>query len=166
MSVISVDKDFDRLTLTLVAHFDAPIERVWQLWADPRQLERWWGPPSHPATVEEHDLTPGGKVTYFMTGPEGDTPRGWWRILSVDPPKGLEFEDGFADESGQPDPNMPVMTIRVTLDQQPGGTRMAVTTRFPSLEAMEQLLAMGMEEGMRQAMGQIDEVLTTPVPAS
>ena len=37
MTVTSVDKDFDDLTLTLVADFDAPIERVWQLWADPRQ---------------------------------------------------------------------------------------------------------------------------------
>src|SRR5258707_15427624 len=44
MSVISVVKDFDSLSLILVAGFDAPIERVWQLWADPRQLERWWGP--------------------------------------------------------------------------------------------------------------------------
>ena len=37
MSVTSVDKDFDSLTLTLVADFDAPIERVWQLWADPAE---------------------------------------------------------------------------------------------------------------------------------
>jgi uncharacterized protein YndB with AHSA1/START domain len=51
MSVTSIEKDYDRLTLTLVADFDAPIERVWQLWADPRQLERWWGPPSHRATA-------------------------------------------------------------------------------------------------------------------
>jgi uncharacterized protein YndB with AHSA1/START domain len=43
MSVVSVQKDFDSLSLILVAEFDAPIERVWQLWADPRQLERWWG---------------------------------------------------------------------------------------------------------------------------
>jgi hypothetical protein len=39
----SLDKYLDNLSLTLVADFDAPIERVWQLWADPRQLERWWG---------------------------------------------------------------------------------------------------------------------------
>ncbi|MGH2477491.1 MAG: SRPBCC family protein, partial [Candidatus Limnocylindrales bacterium] len=89
MSVISVDKDFDSLTLTLVAEFDAPIERVWQLWADPRKLERWWGPPSYPATVESHDLTAGGEVTYFMAGPAGETSRGWWRVTSVDPPKSL-----------------------------------------------------------------------------
>ena len=64
MSVIRVDKDFERLSLILVAEFDAPIER-----ADPRQLERWWGPPTHPATVEKHGLSAGGEVTYVMTGP-------------------------------------------------------------------------------------------------
>ena len=80
MSVVSVEKDFDSLSLTLVADFDAPIERVWQLWADPRQLERWWGPPTHPATVEKHDLAAGGEVTYVMTGPEGEQSRGWWRV--------------------------------------------------------------------------------------
>ena len=69
MSVIRVEKDFDNLSLILVAEFDAPIERVWQLWADPRQLERWWGPPTHPATVEKHHLAAGGEVAYFMTGP-------------------------------------------------------------------------------------------------
>ena len=58
MTVTSLDKDLDNLRLTLVADFDAPIERVWQLWADPRQLERWWGPPGYPATVKQHDLTP------------------------------------------------------------------------------------------------------------
>jgi uncharacterized protein YndB with AHSA1/START domain len=62
MSVIRVEKDFDNLSLILVAEFDAPIERVWQLWADPRQLERWWGPPTHPATVEKHHLVAGGEV--------------------------------------------------------------------------------------------------------
>ena len=89
MSIVSVEKDFERLALVLVADFDAAIERVWELWADPRQLERWWGPPTHPATVVKHDLTAGGEVTYFMTGPGGEQTRGWWRITSVAPPASL-----------------------------------------------------------------------------
>ena len=72
MTVISVVKDADARTLTITARFDAPIGRVWQVWSDPRQLERWWGPPAYPATVPEHDLAPGGTVAYFMTGPEGE----------------------------------------------------------------------------------------------
>ena len=115
MTVTSVDKDLDNLSLTLVADFDAPIERVWQLWADPRQLERWWGPPTYPATVEGHDLTPGGEVSYFMTGPEGEKFRGWWRVTSVDPPTSLEFIDGFADQDGAPNADMPTTTVQMRL---------------------------------------------------
>jgi hypothetical protein len=36
---------------------------------------------------------------------------------------------------------------------------MTIENLFPSTEAMEQVLAMGMEEGMTQAVGQIDAIL-------
>ena len=159
MSITSLDKDFDTLTLTLVAHFDAPTERVWQLWADPRQLERWWGPPTYPSTFEQHDLSPGGAVTYFMTGPEGERHHGWWRITSVDPAASLEFTDGFADENGVPSADMPTTTVRVLLTEHDGGTRMELRSTFASREQMEQLDAMGMAEGLRQSVGQMDALL-------
>ncbi|MEU0809554.1 SRPBCC domain-containing protein [Streptomyces sp. NPDC005970] len=159
MSVTSVDRDLDNLTLTLIADFTAPVEQVWQLWADPRQLERWWGPPSHPATMEQHDLTPGGDVTYFMTGPEGDKHHGWWRITSVNPPTSLEFTDGFADSEGKPAADMPITTVRMRLTERDGGTRMELHSVYDSREQMEQLLNMGMSEGLRQAVGQMDALL-------
>jgi uncharacterized protein YndB with AHSA1/START domain len=159
MSVISVDKDFDRLTLTLVAEFDAPVERVWQLWGDPRQLERWWGPPSHPATVERHDLVPGGDVTYFMTGPEGEKHRGWWRVTSVDPPKSLEFTDGFADQDGTPVADMATTTVQVQLSEREGGTRMVLRSVFDSRDHMEQVVNIGAPEVLRESVGQMDALL-------
>jgi uncharacterized protein YndB with AHSA1/START domain len=159
MTITSLDKDVEHLTLTLVADFTAPVERVWRLWADPRQLERWWGPPSYPATVEEHDLTPGGDVTYFMTGPDGDKYRGWWRITSVDAPTSLEFTDGFADQDGAPNTAMPTMAVPVRLSEHGGGTRMEMRSVFDSAEQMEQLADMGMVEGLRQAVGQMDGLL-------
>src|SRR5690606_33776589 len=159
MTVTSVDKDLDHLTLTLIADFSAPVEQVWQLWADPRRLERGWGPPSYPATFEEHDLTPGGEVRYFMTGPEGEKFGGWWRITSVTAPTALEFTDGFCDDEGKPNPEMPVTTMRMTLTERDGGTRMELRSVFDSREQMEQLAAMGMVEGLRAAVGQMDDVL-------
>jgi uncharacterized protein YndB with AHSA1/START domain len=164
MTVTSVHKDPEAKTMTINSEFDAPIARVWQLWENPRLLERWWGPPTYPATFVDHDLTPGSIVTYFMTGPDGDKPRGWWRVLEVESPRRLAFEDGFADDAGNPNDEMPTMIIRVSLDEQPGGaTAMAVETTFPSLEAMEQLVSMGMEEGMAAALGQIDALLRSEV---
>ncbi len=164
MTVTNVHKDAESLTLTITAEFEASASRVWQLWEDPRQLERWWGPPTYPATFVDHDLTPGGDVTYYMTGPEGDQPRGWWRVVKVDKPHSLEFEDGFADKDGKPIDDMPTIKISVSIDEVDSGrTRMVIEDRFTSLEAMEQLVEMGMEEGMTLALGQIDELLAEDV---
>ena len=164
MTVTNVHKDPEHLTFFITAEFDVPTERVWRLWADPRQLERWWGPPTYPATFVEHDLTPGGTVTYYMTGPEGDQHYGWWRVLTVEAPNRLEFEDGFADDAGNPISEMPTMMATVTIDAtESGATRMTISSIFPSLEAMEKLVEMGMEEGMAQAIGQIDTLLAETV---
>jgi uncharacterized protein YndB with AHSA1/START domain len=160
MSVTEVRKDTTKLTMTMVSEWNAPVEKVWQLWADPRKLERWWGPPTYPATVVEHDLRPGGRVAYFMTGPDGDRHAGWWRVISVDERKRLELQDGFADADGIPNDSMPTTMFTVTFDElAEGRTAMTIESRFPSGEAMAQLTAMGMDEGMRAAMSQIDAIL-------
>jgi len=116
MTVTNVQKDTDKLTLDLTAEFDATPERVWQLWADPRQLERWWGPPTYPATFTKHDLAPGSRVEYYMTGPEGDTPHGYWDIVESEPPRYLNIRDGFANEDGTNNDEMPgpgVQEVRI-----------------------------------------------------
>ena len=160
MTVTAVRKDPQALTMTIDAEFDASPERVWQLWADPRQLERWWGPPTYPATFTKHDLKPGARVEYHMTGPEGDQPRGYWDVQEVDPPHSLVVHDGFANEDGSPNTEMPTGEMRVSIEELGAGrTRMSIVSIFPSTEAMEQLLAMGQEEGMTQAVGQIDAIL-------
>jgi uncharacterized protein YndB with AHSA1/START domain len=107
MTVTAVRKDPRALTMTIAAEFDASPERVWQLWADPRQLERWWGPPTYPATFIRHDLAPGSRVEYHMTGPEGDQPHGYWDIVEVNPPRSLVFRDGFANDNGSPNTDLP-----------------------------------------------------------
>ena len=160
MTVTDIQKDVEALTLTVTAEYDVTADRAWQLWADPRQLERWWGPPTFPATVVDHDLRTGGRVGYFMTGPEGDRPHGGWDVLEVDAPRRLVVRDFFADENGVPLEGMPVGGMRVEIaDRDGGGVVVTVVSTFASQEALEQLLAMGMEEGLREAMGQIDAIL-------
>ncbi|MFI6828962.1 SRPBCC domain-containing protein [Kribbella sp. NPDC050241] len=159
MSVTSVDKDFDALTLTLVADFAASVEQVWELWADPRKLERWWGPPTYPATVIEHDLTPGGEVFYYMTSPEGEKFHGRWQIVAVDPPAAMEFVDSFADSEGNPAAGMPATTTHLHLGAYDGGTRMELRAAFGTREQMDQLIQMGMDTGLEQGVSQMDALL-------
>jgi uncharacterized protein YndB with AHSA1/START domain len=162
MSVTSVAKDAERLTMTVRAEYDVTAERAWALWNDPRQLERWWGPPTYPATFVDHDLVDGGAVSYFMTSPEGERFHGWWRVIEVEPPRHLVVEDGFSGADGRPNPDMPTTLMSVRIDDRPGGgVDVTIESTFASVEAMEQLLAMGMEEGLRAAMGQIDGILAS-----
>lgn len=161
MPITRVDKDLDAHTMTVVAEYDAPVERVWQLYADPRQLERFWGPPTWPATVVDHDLRPGDRVTYVMTGPEGEKSAGYWDVLEVEAPRRFVVNDGFADDTGQPNPDLPTTRMELELGERAGGGAiMTVLSTFASTDAMKQMIEMGMEEGMREAMGQIDGILT------
>ena len=159
MTVTTVDKDLDARTLTIVAEFDAPVERVWELWADPRKLERWWGPPGYPATFERHELEPGGTVTYFMTSPEGERFHGVWRVVAVDPPRSLDVEDSFADADGNVNPDLPTGQMRMRLTEEDGGTRMELVSIHATVEDLQKVLDMGQAEGMRQAIDQMDAIL-------
>jgi len=160
MTVTAVEKDPEALTLVLTAEFDAPPELIWDLWADPRKLERWWGPPTYPATFTAHDLAPGSRVEYHMTGPSGDQPRGYWDIVEVDPPSRLVFQDGFANDDGTPNDEMPRNEVVATIEPiDAGRTRMSIAAHFPSTEAMQMQVAMGMVEGLTEAIGQIDAIL-------
>lgn len=159
MTVVSVSNDVEALSFSIVSEFDADVKRVWQVWEDPRQLERWWGPPTWPATFETHEFTVGGKAAYYMTGPDGTKARGWWRFTAINSPDRLEFDDGFADEHGEPVDHLGVTHASVKLESLQNRTRMTITSAFDSEEQMQKMIEMGMEEGMGLAAGQIDAVL-------
>ncbi len=160
MPVTSVSSDANALTLTIVGDYPVPVERLWQAYADPRQLERFWGPETWPATFTRHDMEVGGRSEYYMTGPDGTTARGWWRFVAVEPARRIELEDGFAHEDGRPNEKMPTMRMVFTFERTPKGSRFTGVTTFPSVEAMEEMVKMGMVDGMRSALGQMDAVLT------
>lgn len=159
MPVTDITKDIDSRTITITAHFAAPVERVWALYADPRQLEKVWGPPSHPATFVEHALEPGGRMSYYMTGPEGERFGGWWEVTAVDEPRSFSFRDGFADADLNPVPDMPVSENVYAFEAADGGTRAVFTSTYATAEALQQVVDMGVEEGATGAINQIDAFL-------
>jgi len=160
MSLTRVEKDPEALTMTVTADLDATVERAWQLWADPHQFEKWWGPPGYPATVVDHDLRAGGRITFFMTAPEGDRHDSTWEVIAADPPHRLELRDADVDDDGRPNDGNAMTAMVITFDpSDAGGTVMAIRTHFDSVAGMEQVLAMGIEEGMRLVLSQIDTVL-------
>lgn len=168
MAEINSVTDVEALTLTVTAEFAATtVERLWQLWADREQLQRWWGPPDYPATFTRHDFSVPGTSIYFMQGPEGIVGYGWWHFHEISAPARLRIEDGFGDAEGNPDPQMPESgEMVVDFEETGAGARFSIRSRFTSLEQLEELMQMGQEEGMVQALGQIDAILAEGAPVA
>ena len=154
MPLTCVTKDAAKLTLTVVADYPVSQQRPWDAFADPRQLERFWGPPFAPATFTRHEMKVGGRAEYFLTLPKGEKWSGSWKFTAVNPISSFEAKDG---EDNAEDPNMP-SSMKFTFEATPTGSRMTCVTQFPSVEAMEQS-ASAMEEGLRAAMPQLDALL-------
>jgi len=159
MPITSVEKDLDQLTITITADFTVPVRRLWDAYTDPRQVERFWGPPTYPATFLRHDAAAGGRSVYKMTGPEGDEHYGRWDWTSVDAPRTFEVDDTFADENGEINTDLPSTRMVFAFEETSNGSRLVTTSHFDSLEQLEQLLEMGMLDGTKEAMTQIDDVL-------
>jgi uncharacterized protein YndB with AHSA1/START domain len=159
MPITSVEKDLDALTMTVVADFAVPRQRVWEAYTDPRQIEKFWGPVEWPATFTRHDVFVGGRSDYVMTGPDGERSAGFWEFLAVDDGTFFEVRDGFAGDDGEENTDMPSMRMTFSFEDTDDGSRLVTTTYFGTLDQLEQLIGMGMEEGMSSAMGQIDDVL-------
>jgi uncharacterized protein YndB with AHSA1/START domain len=159
MPITTVQSDAESLTLTVVGEYPVPVERLWEAYADPRQLEKFWGPETWPATFTRHDMCGGGRSQYYMTGPDGTRAHGWWRFLRVEPCRVIEVEDGFADEDGRPNDALPTTRAVFTFEGTATGSRFTCVSYFASLEAMERLVEMGVVEGLQSALGQLDDVL-------
>ena len=71
----------------------------------------------------EHDLAPGGTISYVMTGPDGERHGGWFGVRAADPPHTLELDAGFADAECNPIPDGPTAVIRVALTELAGAPR-------------------------------------------
>jgi uncharacterized protein YndB with AHSA1/START domain len=163
MTVISTITNPEALTLTVSAEFAASPQEVWEVWENPRQLERWWGPPSYPATFTRHDFMVGGESRYYMTGPDGDEPKGFWRMSVIDEPRRLEFANGLAGDDGEPRADLEPMAALVTIESIDERTHMTVKSTFTDEAQMKLLIDMGMAEGMTQAVRQMDGVLSSKV---
>jgi uncharacterized protein YndB with AHSA1/START domain len=160
MTVCSVDKDADAKTMVITAEFTAPIAKVWQLWADPRLLERWWGPPGSPMTFEHDGLTPGGTIAYSMAGgDEDDRFDGIWSVVEVHAPTRLVIEDAVVEDDGTPSDGNSMTHMEIDIEAAGDKTRMILTTHFDTLEGMEQAIATGVADGMKACMARIDALL-------
>jgi uncharacterized protein YndB with AHSA1/START domain len=164
---VSTSVDTQNLTLTVSTELSATPERAWQLWADPRQFERWWGAPGYPAQVHSLDLRTGGKIEYHLSGPDGDTPTNIWDVVEADPPRRIVVRDAIVDDNDVPVDEGP-SSFTITLEPiADGHTRMSIVSKFPSEASLEMSLKMDMDKMFEWSFSQMEAVLAeSPTPVA
>ena len=166
MGQMNVTKDAENKTLIFEQVFEAPLERIWAAWTTAEQIALWWGPKGWKTTVKEFDFRVGGHLLYSMTceDPEqkdfyGRTEWAKSAYDAIDAKNSFDYRDYFTDENGTVNEAMPTMNIRMEFYQVPEGTRVVSKTVFPTPEAYEQTVAMGVVEGVGQTWGRLVELL-------
>jgi uncharacterized protein YndB with AHSA1/START domain len=104
-----------RASLSITRTFPAPVERVWQALADPREMVCWLGPAAWPATAVEADVRVGGRWRACLTARDGhDVLRQSGRYLDVDPPLLLRFTFRWEGTNHEDGPGLDtVVTVRL-----------------------------------------------------
>ncbi|MDO5647563.1 SRPBCC family protein [Paracoccus sp. (in: a-proteobacteria)] len=138
---------------------DAPRDRVWRCWTEPRLLEQWFCPKPWTVTDAVIDLRAGGEFSTVMHGPDGECFANTGVFLAVDPGRRLVFTDALTPEL-HPGARA-FMVVHVTLsDAGPDGTHTAYHARAMhwTEQARDEHRAMGFHQGWGIAAEQLQEL--------
>lgn len=152
--------DTSERELVLTRTFDAPRELVFAAYSSCEHLRHWWGPRSWPMDECTMDFRVGGVWHYCLRGPnEGD--ESWGRAVfeKIVEPERIAFTDAFSDADGNVNEKMPQTRSRVELAEADGKTRLTLRAEYPSPADLQQVLDMGMVEGITETLDRLDEHL-------
>src|SRR5438876_3388060 len=138
--------------------FDAPRELVFKAYTDPRLIERWWGPRRYTTRVEKLELKPGGAWRFLNIDADGTEYAFRGEFREVVPPERIVWTFEFEGAPGQ----MSIDTV--TFEEQDGRTKMTSRSVFDSPEGRDGMVQAGMEEGYRESLDRLDEVLAQMEP--
>lgn len=149
----------DKKTLIVERTFSAPISKVWEAWTTQELLEQWWAPKPWHAETKTFDFREGGHWHYAMVGPKGERHWGWMDYRKIDPENMFEGFDVFCDEAGEPNNNLPGADWKNEFEDLNGSTKVTITTVYASAKDLDTVMEMGMEQGLSQALDQLEEVV-------
>lgn len=154
-----IEKDLPNKKIKIIRAFDAPLADVWKAWTDSALLDQWWAPKPDKAETKSMDFREGGTWLYAMVGPDGSKQWSKADFAVIDAPNRYTGTDGFCDEDGNFNRDMPVMHWDVRFAAENNQTVVTTEITFDSEEDMNKIVEMGFEEGFTAAHGNLDALL-------
>jgi uncharacterized protein YndB with AHSA1/START domain len=164
MNETTVTQDGTKLIIERV--INVPKDKVWDAYTVADVFAKWFAPEGWTTHVKHLDFTLGGYLLYAMKC-EDENQKEWFGkqtwgksvYKTISPKDSFTYGDYFCDENGTPTEGMPVTETQVRLEEIDGKTKITSTTTYESEAGLEQTLAMGMEEGIKQTFNKLATVL-------
>lgn len=135
--------------------FDAPRDLVFKALIDPDLIPSWWGPRAYTTIVEKMDVRPGGRWRFINRAPDGNDYGFGGEYREIAPPERLVYTFEFDGAPGH------VMVETITLHERGDRTELHDHMLFDSVEARDGMVQSGMEEGGRETMDRLAELLAS-----
>ena len=155
------------MTLTIVSdtevmlerEFDAPRELVFRAHSSCEHMSRWWGRRIDSMPSCQMDFRPGGKWRFVNRDDQGNELAFFGEYGTIVEPERIDWTFGFDGMEGEPGPET------LTLEELDGGRRTLLRTRsfLPSREALDAMIATGMEHGAAETWDRLEEYLAAMV---
>ena len=139
--------------IVLTRVFDAPRDLVFRAMHEPELVKRWYGPHGHNLVVCEIDFRVGGKWRYVLRDPGGKDMGMYGSYKEIDAPARIVSTEGFD--------MYPVgeALVTVLLVEHDGKTTMTSTSRYPSQQIRDMVIATGMEHGAAETFDRLNDLL-------
>ena len=150
----TLERTSDR-EIVITRTFRAPAQIVFDAWTRPEYVKRWWASRSRGVTlvVCDADLRPGGLYRYVLARGEAQRFAFSGRYIEIARPTRLVYTQNF-----EPVPDREAV-VTVSFEEEDGSTRLVAHELYPSKKALDDTLASGMEDGMRETFDQLDELV-------
>ena len=152
-----VDKENNRLTIA--REFAAERQLVWDCHTQQRYLDQWFAPKPMTTKTKSMDFRNGGHWHYAMVTPEGEEYWGYTEYSDIHPIDSYRTLDAFSDSEGKINSDLPTGKWFVRFEDKGDHTLVTTVTQYASLNDLEQVINMGMEEGMKLTLEKLDELL-------
>jgi Uncharacterized conserved protein len=140
--------------------FAANLELVWKAWTTAELLDQWWAPKPWRAETKSMDFREGGYWLYAMVGPDDEKHWSKLHYISIVKEKHFSAKDGFCDENGTMNPELPQNKWENNFSTKEGMTRVDITLTFDTLTDLKKIIEMGFKEGFTMSLQNLDELLS------
>ena len=107
------------------------------------------------------DFSEGGHWLYAMIEPNGTEYWGRMDYLKIQPIDNYTALDGFCDQNGELNPQLPRANWDVTFADLEENAIVQTIVTYNSLTDLEAVIQMGMQEGLTSTLERLDDLLLT-----